>query len=135
MKELGCDKVWTDEISSTQWVRGEVSAKIISPYLHNVVAIALRGSIGTGEEGIIAEVAQFNTLDDLKAAKLNSLNGKIAFVSYLVDKHITGNSYGTAVDTRVKGALITTEKGAIALITRSVGTDDNLYRPHRYYAL
>lgn len=125
MKTLGFDKVWTEEISNTQWLRGEVSAKITAPYPHNVVAIALGGSIGTGEQGITAPVAHFNTLDDLKAAKAGSLNGKIAFVSYKMSRHIAGKGYGPAVGTRVRGAAIAAEKGALALIMRSVGTDNN----------
>lgn len=125
MNTLGFDKVWTEEIETTQWLRGEVSAEIVSPYPHNVVAIALGGSIGTGEKGVTAEVAHFKTLDDLKKAKPNSLNGKIAFVSYKMSRHIAGKGYGPAVGTRVRGAAIAAEKGAVALIMRSVGTDSN----------
>jgi Zn-dependent M28 family amino/carboxypeptidase len=40
-------------------------------------------------------------------------------------RHIDGNGYGKAVGTRVSGASIAAEKGALALIMRSVGTDDN----------
>jgi len=125
MKTLGFDKVWTEEISNTQWLRGEVSAEITAPYPQKVVAIALGGSIGTGEQGITAPVVHFNTLDELKAAKVGSLDGKIAFVSYKMERHIAGKGYGPAVGTRVRGAVIAAEKGALALIMRSVGTDNN----------
>lgn len=125
MKALGFDKVWTEEISNTQWLRGEASAKIIAPYPQNVVAIALGGSVGTSEQGITAPVAHFTSLDDLKAAKAGSLDGKIAFVSYKMSRHIAGKGYGPAVGTRVNGATIAAEKGAVALIMRSVGTDNN----------
>ncbi len=125
MKALGFDKVWTEEVTSTQWLRGDVEANIIAPYPQKMVALALGGSVGTGEEGITAEIAHFETLDDLKAAKPNSLNGKIAFVSYQMERHIDGNGYGKAVGTRVQGASIAAEKGASALVMRSVGTDDN----------
>ncbi|MCP4321461.1 MAG: peptidase M28 family protein, partial [Alteromonadales bacterium] len=40
-------------------------------------------------------------------------------------RHIAGKGYGPAVGTRVHGAGIAAEKGAIALIMRSVGTDSN----------
>ncbi|NMP31903.1 M28 family peptidase [Thalassotalea sp. M1531] len=125
MKALGFDKVWTEEVTSTQWLRGEAKAQIIAPYPHDMVAIALGGSVGTGEQGIQADVAHFNTLADLKAAKPGSITGKIAFVSYRMERHIDGHGYGKAVGTRVQGASIAAEKGAIALIMRSVGTDDN----------
>ncbi len=125
MKSLGFDKVYTEEVTSTQWLRGEARASITAPYPHNIVAIALGGSVGTGEEGITAQVVHFEDLAALKAAKSGSLQGKIAFVSYKMSRHIAGKGYGAAVGTRVHGASIAAEKGAIALIMRSVGTDSN----------
>ena len=125
MKSLGFDKVWTEEVTKPQWIRGEVSASIISPYPQKMVAIALGGSIGTEAKGIKAEVVHFENLDALKQAKQGSLDGKIAFVSYRMERHVDGHGYGKAVGTRVIGASIAAEKGAIALIMRSVGTDDN----------
>jgi len=125
MKALGFDKVWTEEVTSTQWLRGEAKARVVAPYPQNMVALALGGSVGTGEQGIIAEIAHFKTLADLKAAKPASIAGKIAFVSYRMERHIDGHGYGKAVGTRVQGASIAAEKGAVALIMRSVGTDDN----------
>jgi Zn-dependent M28 family amino/carboxypeptidase len=125
MNALGFDKVWTEEVTGTFWQRGEAQAKIISPYPHKVVAIALGGSIATSEEGLIGDVAHFETLADLIAAPDNSLDGKIAFVSYQMEEHIDGNGYGPAVGTRVGGAVVAAKKGASALIMRSVGTDNN----------
>jgi Zn-dependent M28 family amino/carboxypeptidase len=125
MKSLGFDKVWTEEVTGTQWIRGKAEAKITAPYPHNVVAIALGGSVGTGENGLNAQVVHFENLDALKAAKSGSLKGKIAFVSYKMARHIAGKGYGAAVGTRVNGATIAAEKGAVALIMRSVGTDSN----------
>lgn len=125
MKALGFDKVWTEEITGPKWIRGEATARIISPYPQDVVVTALGGSVGTGETGITATVEHFKTFTDLKNAPKNSLMGKIAFVSYQMTRHIDGNGYGPAVETRVEGASVAAEKGAIALIMRSVGTDNN----------
>ncbi len=125
MKSLGFDKVWTEEVTKTQWLRGDAEANIVAPYPQKMVVIALGGSVGTGEQGLQAEVAHFDTLADLKKAKDGSLKGKIAFVSYRMERHIDGHGYGKAVGTRVNGAAIAAQKGASALIMRSVGTDDN----------
>ena len=125
MKSLGFDKVWTEEVTGTFWRRGDAQAKIISPYKQNVVAIALGGSVSTGKQGLTAEIARFDTLAELEAAPDNSLNGKIAFISYRMDRHIDGRGYGKAVGARVGGASIAAKKGASALIIRSVGTDNN----------
>ncbi len=125
METLGFDKVWTEEVYGTKWTRGHAKAKIIAPYPQDMVALALGGSIGTAQGGITAEVVAFDTFADLKAAKVGSLAGKIAFVSYRMVRHIDGNGYGKAVGARVTGAAVAAEKGAIAFIMRSVGTDDN----------
>ena len=125
MKALGFDKVWTEEVTGSYWLRGEAKARIIAPYPHDVVVLALGGSIGTEKAGLTANVAHFETFADLKAAKDNSLNGKIAFVSYQMERHIDGKGYGPAVGTRVNGAVVAAQKGASALVMRSVGTDNN----------
>lgn len=125
MKTLGFDKVWTEEVTGSYWLRGEASARIVAPFPHDVVVLALGGSIGTTTDGLTANIAHFNTFADLKAAPDNSLDGKIAFVSYQMDRHIDGKGYGPAVGTRVNGAVVAAEKGASALVMRSVGTDNN----------
>lgn len=125
MKSLGFDKVWTEDVTGSYWLRGEAEAKIVAPYPHDVVILALGGSIGTSAQGITADVVHFDTLADLKAAPDNSLDGKIAFVSYQMERHIDGHGYGAAVGTRVGGAVVAAQKGASALVMRSVGTDNN----------
>ncbi len=125
MKSLGFDKVWTEEVTHTQWLRGDVEAKIISPFPQNMVAIALGGSIGTGAAGIQAPIVQFDSLASLKAAKAGSLKGKIAFISFRMSREIDGRGYGPAVGGRSRGAIAAAEKGAIGVLVRSIGTDTN----------
>lgn len=125
MKALGFDRVWTEEVTFTEWVRGDLDAKIVSPYPHKVVAIGLGGSIGTGPKGIQAQVAHFKTFADLKAAKPGSLKGKIAFVSHRMTREKDGRGYGPVVGGRSQGAIVAAEKGAVAYILRSVGSDNN----------
>ncbi|MFT4926314.1 MAG: carboxypeptidase Q [Phenylobacterium sp.] len=124
MNSLGFDKVWTEEVTDKKWVRGIAEAKVISPYPHKMVAIALGGSIGTGEKGIQAPVIHFKTLADLKAAKPGSLNGKIAFISNRMTREIDGSGYGPAVAARGAGAVAAAEKGAIGIVIRSIGTSN-----------
>jgi hypothetical protein len=125
MKSLGFDKVWTEEVESPQWLRGDIEAKIVSPYQHDLAVIGLGGTVGTPVQGFTAPIVHFNTLDELKSAKKGSLVGKIAFVSYRMKASRDGSGYGIAVATRSQGAIIAAEKGAKALIMRSVGTDNN----------
>lgn len=125
MKALGFDKVWTEDVTATYWHRGEVEANVIAPYPHKVVAIALGGSVGTGEQGITGNIAHFKTFKDLEAAADNSLKGKIAFISYRMERNIDGTGYRPAVAARVNGAAVAAQKGASAIIIRSIGTDNN----------
>ncbi|WP_353539293.1 M20/M25/M40 family metallo-hydrolase [Colwellia sp. KU-HH00111] len=125
MKSLGFDKVWTEEVESPQWLRGDIEAQIKAPYPHDMAAIGLGGTVGTPAEGITAPVIEFKTFDDLKAAEKGSLAGKIAFVSYRMQAAIDGSGYGRAVSARGNGASVAAEKGALAFIMRSVGTDNN----------
>ena len=125
MKALGFDKVWTDEVTGTLWLRGDAEASITAPYAHKIVAIALGGSVGTGKQGMNREIAHFESLDALKAVPDNSLEGKIAFISYRMTRHKDGRGYGPAVGARVNGAAVAAQKGASAMLMRSVGTDNN----------
>ncbi len=125
MHELGFDKVWTEESELPLWERGTMQAHIDGPYPHNVVALALGGSVGTNGKDLKAQVIEFASLADLKAAPQGSLKGKIAFVSFKMERDIDGAGYGPAVGARVIGASVAADKGAVAFLMRSVGTDTN----------
>lgn len=125
MKQLGFDRVWTEEVTHTKWDRGVAQARVTAPYPHKLVAIALGNSVGTGEKGIEAPVVHFKTLADLQAAKAGSLQGKIAFISNRMARKHDGSGYGPAVGARSRGPSVAAEKGALALVLRSIGSDDN----------
>lgn len=127
MKALGFDKVWTEESEATLWQRGELDAQITAPYPQHVKALALGNSVGTNGETLSAEVVAFDNLDALKAAPANSLENKIAFVTYQMERHRDGHGYGKAVGARVTGASEAAKKGAVGFIMRSVGTDTNRF--------
>ncbi|OFC72428.1 M20/M25/M40 family metallo-hydrolase [Alteromonas confluentis] len=127
MKALGFDKVWVEESKVPQWTRGDLTAAISGPYPHKVVALALGGSVGTNGKELKAEVVEFASLEALQAAKSGSLDGKIAYVGYRMERHKDGHGYGDAVGARVAGASIAAEKGAVAFLLRSVGTDTNRF--------
>ena len=124
-KDLGFDKVWTEQVVYHKWTRGESEARVISPYPHKLVALALGDSVGTGEQGIQAEIVHFEDLEALKAAKDGSLKGKIAFISKKMTRTKSGSGYGPAVGGRSLGPSIASKKGAIAFILRSIGSDSD----------
>ncbi len=125
MKALGFDRVWTEEANYIPWIRGEEKASIVKPYPQKLVVTALGGSVATPESGIEAPVVHFENLDALKKAEAGSLKGKIAFISERMERHKTGKGYGKAVGGRSQGAIAAAEKGALALVIRSIGTDND----------
>lgn len=125
MNALGFDKVWTEAVEVPIWNRGELSVEITSPYPHRLVGLSLGGSIGTLRSGVAAEVVEFANLSALREAEDGSLDGKIAYISNRMVRHIDGRGYGPAVIARSQGASIAGKKGAVAFLLRSIGTADN----------
>ena len=133
-RELGFDRVWTEEVPVEYgWIRGEASAEIVSPYPHNVVMTALGYSVGTNGD-LVGEIVEFADFEALEAVpEGDSLNGKIAFVSYSMadfvpapgDSRMSG--YGKGTRARGRGHVAAAKRGAAAIIIRSVGTDNNRY--------
>ncbi len=131
-KELGFDRVWTEEIPVEHgWIRGEASAEIVSPYQQNLVLTALGYSVGTDGD-LVGEVVEFATFDDLLAVpEGDRLKGKIAFVSYSMADYVPppGASgmagYGQGTRARSQGHVAAAKRGAEAIVIRSVGIDSN----------
>lgn len=106
------------------WVPGELhKAEIIAPYAQPLVVQPLGGSASTGPDEITAEVVYFHNVDELRAAPDGSLTGKIAFISHAMTPTQDGSQYGFAGPTRWVGSGIAAQKGALATVIKSVGTD------------
>lgn len=124
-KALGFDKVWTEPVTYPKWVRRGEHAEILAPYPQPLQLTALGHSIGTPAEGLRADVVGFASLDALKAADAASVRGKIVFVGARMQAHRDGHDYGIGSGVRVGGPSIAAQKGAVAFLLRSAGTDDN----------
>lgn len=125
MKEYGFDKVYLQEIEAVNWDRGTKEAAWIKNKkgeIHKLDVLALGGSIGTG--GMIsAEVVDFETLEDLKAAKEKDVKGKIVFLHQALDNKeiLTFHAYSGCMPNRGWGAVEAARKGAKAVVIRSLG--------------
>ncbi len=124
-KALGYDKVYLQPVTHPVWQRGHEQAEVLSPFPQKLHITALGGSVGTNGKTLDAEIVEFASLDALKAAPENSLNGKIAFINKRMERHKDGSGYGPVVAGRGTGAVEAAKKGALAVIIRSVGTDSN----------
>ncbi|MEP3224533.1 MAG: M28 family peptidase [Parasphingorhabdus sp.] len=123
LTDLGFGKVRIEQFMMPTWVRGEETAEIIAPFPQKLAITALGNSGSTGANGLEAEVVFFPTVAALAAVPDGSLNGKIAFVSHQMRRSQDGSSYGAFGAVRFFGPNIAAQKGASAMVIRSVGTD------------
>lgn len=126
MESYGFDRVYLQEVMVPHWVRGQkevgriVNAKTFGTQDVNV--IALGNSVGTGPDGLLAEVIEVQSLEELETLGKKNIEGKIVFFNRPMDpKHIyTGHAYGGAGDQRVKGPSAAAKYGAVGAINRSL---------------
>ena len=123
MKALGFTNVHAEPfVKATVWIRGAESGAVVAPLARRLMLIGLGGSVPTPPAGLEAEVVVFSTLDDLIAARVGSLTGRIALVNQPMTRTQDGSGYGTAVRARADGPSLAAERGAVAFLTRSITT-------------
>ena len=134
MNELKLDSVWLQPVMVPHWERGDIEEATIVDSKNfderNLEILALGGSIGTGKEGITAEVIEVKSFEELEERK-DKVKGKIVFFSRKLEqgKVNTFSGYGGAVNQRVYGAVEAAKYGAVGVIVRSITTKyDNV--PH-----
>ncbi len=121
MAALGFDRVRTEPVRFPLWRRGLEQARLVAPRVQDLAVTALGGSPGT--RGVInAQVVHFADLAALEAAAPGSLQGRIAFISKRMERSRGGAGYAEAVPGRTRGPFVAAEKGARALVIRSIGT-------------
>ena len=123
LNSLGFDKVYKEPVKVPVWHRGTAKAAITSPYPQPIVITALGGSVATPKEGLTAPLVKFSSLEELEAASVDQVKGKIVFIDHITPRFKTGKGYGLTVGGRSKGAVAAAKKEAIAIVIRSIGTD------------
>ena len=129
LRTLGFKNVRIEPTTVSGWTRGIESARILSPYPQNLAVTALGGSVATPKGGFKADIVRFETLAELEAAASDSLKRKIAFIDQAMPKTQDGSGYGAVVAIRSQGPTVAAQKGARAVLIRSVGTDHHRF-PH-----
>jgi carboxypeptidase Q len=134
METLNFDSIYLQACYAPHWERGDkelvrVAQSAIGSFELN--ALALGNSVGTGPDGLVGEVIEVKSLDELRNLSDEQVKDKIVFFNRPFDdtQINTFNAYGGAVDQRVRGPLLASQKGAKAAIVRSMTNkiDDN---PH-----
>jgi hypothetical protein len=135
MKEYEFDSVWLQSVMVPHWVRGQKEeGRIVNSKKMGTVTVnicALGGSIGTGPNGVAAQVIEVKSFDELKQLGASHVKGKIVFFNRPMDatKVNTFAAYVGAVNQRGQGASEAAKHGAVAVIVRSMGSNIEDY-PH-----
>jgi hypothetical protein len=122
-RELGFDKVYSEPVTFPLWQRRSESGAIVAPFPQPLVLTALGYSPATPAGGLTAQVVKFTSLDALKAADPASVQGRIVYVDFRMQRHQDGHDYGMGSAVRTVGAVIAAAKGAAGYLLRSAGTD------------
>lgn len=125
LEMLGFDKVWVQEFQMQGWERVGADAIVISHGDLSLDITSLGKSVSTPAGGIAAEIVHFATFEDLKAADASDIRGKVVFISNRMERHRDGSGYGPANVARSLGHAETASKGGLAILIRSIGTDDH----------
>ena len=128
------DTVWLQPVMVPHWVRGEEEYAEIRLSDGEVIPVpitALGSSIGTGKDGITAEVIEVTELKDLEKLGEEVLKDKIVLYNRPMEPTLlnTFTAYSGCVDQRSSGAKTAAPFGALAVLVRSMNLrNDDL--PH-----
>lgn len=130
MRADGLENVRTEPVMVRRWIRGAESARLVEPRPMDLVMLGLGNSVGTPPEGITAEVVLART-----PAELDALGDRVRGRIVLFDNPMPsfdaerGTGYGETVGFRLRGPRLAAERGAVAVLIRSV-TAHSLSTPH-----
>ncbi len=118
----GLENVHAEPVMVPKWVRGNESLHLLEPRETKMEMLSLGGSVGTGPEGIEAEVLVVGSFEEL-TARASEAEGRIVLFN------VPFTDYSATVRYRVDGASAAAAVGAVASLVRSVGPT-SLYTPH-----
>ncbi len=111
--EDGFENVRGEPVTVPRWVRGNETARVISPRPCELHLLGLGGSVGTPKGGIRARALVVTSFEELREKAADAKGRIIVFNAPFVD-------YGSTVVFRVKGAIEAAKVGAVASLIRSV---------------
>jgi carboxypeptidase Q len=127
LRAMGFANVRVDQVPMpVVWTRGRESVEVVGPFNQRLALTALAGSVATPAGGITAPVAMFETLEALQAAPETAVRGRIVFMTHRMSRTQDGASYVALRDIRRgPGPTAAAQKGAVAYLIRSLGTDSS----------
>ncbi len=128
MESYNFDTVWLQPVMVPRWVRGEKDvAKVLNSPSQGQVELtvtALGNSVGTGPDGLKAQVVEVKNFDELAALGKKEVQNKIVFFNYPMKSEFmqTFQAYGDAAKYRGSGPSEAAKLGASGVIVRSLTT-------------
>jgi hypothetical protein len=124
LRTLGLDRVFLQEVMVPKWNRGEKEVAYLQVGNNKTTfpICALGMSVATPKNGILANVIEVQSLEELEKLGSDKVRGKIVFFNRPMNPEFieTGNAYGSCVDQRSSGAREAGKLGAIGVIVRSM---------------
>lgn len=118
------DRVFLQEVMVPKWVRGEKEKAYIQTEGKKIEVpiCALGRSVATPKKGLLAEVVEVKSLEELKTLGEAKLKGKIVFFNRPMDNSELQafDAYSKAGDQRRAGAMEASRYGAVGAIVRSL---------------
>ncbi len=132
LKDAGADTVYLQPCMVTHWVRGAKESGYLAAggMKYPLQLTALGNTVGTGKDGIQAEVLEVKTMQEL-AALGNKAKGKIIFFNIAMNPTYieTFRAYGESGIGRRSGPAQAAKYGAVGVMVRSLASNiDN--HPH-----
>lgn len=130
LNHVGLDLVYKQDVKVPHWERGprETVMMVHSSAAEPLAAVALGGSVPTPSGGLVAEVVEVKSLDDVVTLGHSQIAGKIVFFNRPMPpgEIRPGTAYNGAVDQRSRGPGIAGKYGAAGVLVRSMtqGLDD-----------
>ncbi len=134
LNTLGLDRVYKQDVKVPHWERGpgETVVMLHPGGAEPLSALALGGSVPTTEKsGIVAEVIEVRSLDEVVTLGTTKISGKIVFFNRPMDPAaiMPRLAYSGAGDQRSRGPATAGKYGAVGALTRSL-THANDDFPH-----
>ncbi|HSO87198.1 MAG TPA: M20/M25/M40 family metallo-hydrolase, partial [Draconibacterium sp.] len=134
MLNMNLDRVEKQPVQVPCWVRGEkevANIQSVKSGTKEVPVTALGMSVGTGSEGLTANVVEFQNFEELEKLGRKKIEGKIVFFNRPMDPTLinTFAAYGGAANQRTQGAAEAAKYGAVGVVVRSLTTAQDDF-PH-----
>ncbi|KTT73356.1 M20/M25/M40 family metallo-hydrolase [Sphingomonas sanguinis] len=126
---LGFKNVRVEPYRMPVWERGAETAEILAPFPQKLTLAALGNSGATPAGGLTGEVAVFPSMAAFQSAPDDAVRGKIIYIGNAMPRTQDGSGYGAYGTARFVGPALASQRGAAAIIIRSIGTDHHRF-PH-----